>query len=63
VNWCVLEAEDRATRGRGEVFTRAKAWGHVPPAMTFEKYLVALDRGLDPYVEEVRDGSEKRFVA
>jgi hypothetical protein len=31
---------------------RAKRWGHVPRAMTFEKFLAALERGPEPFAAQ-----------
>ncbi len=43
--------EDREIEGAARIYERAKKWGHLPKTMTFERFLAALRRGDDPYLE------------
>ena len=46
----MIEETDREIEGAARIFERAMSWGHLPAAMTFEKFLAALRRGDDPYL-------------
>jgi hypothetical protein len=59
----MMERIDREIEGAAGIYQRAKKWGHLPGAMTFETFVDALRRGDDPYVDacEGRSG-ENRVV-
>jgi hypothetical protein len=46
----IAEEMDRGLAGAAAVYERAMRWGHLPAAMTFERYLAAIRRGDDPFV-------------
>jgi hypothetical protein len=52
----MIEETDREIEGAARIYERAKKWGHLPVAMTFESFLAALRRGDDPYLEAGRGG-------
>jgi hypothetical protein len=46
-----MDDMDREIDGAAAIYERAVKWGHLPAAMTFERFLAALRRGDDPYLE------------
>jgi hypothetical protein len=52
----MIEETDREIEGAARIYERAKKWGHLPAAMTFESFLAALRRGDDPYLGVCRCG-------
>ena len=42
--------EDRRIAGLGEQYVRARRWGHLREEITFERFIVMIEAGSDPYI-------------